>query len=212
MKRTNKHGKETAKPIQQPAFTTPAQELEEFKAKVLAMRYGEAIWLHLNDYPGWDRKISETGAALNCMTFGLIVWGKVSPTVNQEFRAAMAEVQRKSAELWPEYARLLKRNPDELKAYQKRYNRNRRRPKPDDVLHDARDLRQGRGRPRKLAARDAEIAHMHDVQGYSFGKIARKLKIYDKHGAPSGAQAHSAYRRYKVETETKFPPNSDTET
>jgi hypothetical protein len=48
MKRTNKHVKESAKPAQQPAFKTPAQELEQFKAKVLAMRYGGFIWLALN--------------------------------------------------------------------------------------------------------------------------------------------------------------------
>jgi hypothetical protein len=213
MKRTNKHIKETPKPAQQPAFKTPAQELEQFKAKVLAIRYGETIWLELNAYPfeEWGRKISATGYELYIATFGLATWGKISATVNEEFSAALGEVQRKADELWPQFARLLRRVPDELKAYQKRYNRNRRQPK-HVVFRDARDLRQEPGRPRKLATRDAQIAYLRDVQGCSFGQIARMLKIYDKHGAPSGAKACSAYRRYGAETETKLPLNSDTET
>src|ERR1035437_1877331 len=199
MKRTNKNVKETAKPAQQSAFKTPAQELAEFKTKVLAMRYGEFIWRDLNAYPfeEWGRKLSATGYELYVGTFGLMVWGKVSPTVNKEFMTALREIQHKADERWPEFARLLRRVPDELKAYQERYNRNRRSPN-HVVLRDARDLRQEPGRPRdqKLAERDAQIVYMKDVQGYSFGKIARKLKV-------GRSVAMSAYYRIKRNPPTR---------
>ena len=95
MKRTDKHVKETAKPAQQPPFKTPAQELEEFGAKVLAMRKGAAIWRNLDSQPWSDR-------------------GKILPGFFD------AEVERKANELWPEYARLLQCDPGALKAYRKR--------------------------------------------------------------------------------------------
>jgi hypothetical protein len=198
MKRTNKHVKETAKPAQQPAFKTPAQRLEEFKAKVLAMRYGEYLWMILDS--ATNREISRL----------------IGTTIRlEEFPAAFREATSRVPELWPEYLRLLRLNPDALKAYQYRAAWNGTwgwRLSDRGVPHVVDVLRRTRGRPRKLADRDAKIVHMHDVGKYSFGKIARKLKIYDKHGAPSGATAYSAYRRYKPKTETEFPLNSDTET
>ena len=48
MKSTNEHAQDTAKPAQQSAFRATAQELEEFKAKVLAMKHGPIIWLDLD--------------------------------------------------------------------------------------------------------------------------------------------------------------------
>lgn len=199
MKRTHKHVRENAKPTQQAAFKTPAQELEEFKAKVLAMRYGQIVQLKLDGCP-----------------IGL--WsGKLSCIVSdEEYHAADAEVRREFLEHWREYKRLLKLNPDALKAYQERQRAYQEQAKSlaarAQCLFTVGEL-QRRGAPRKQVARDAKIVYLYDVQKYgSFGKIARKLKIYDKHGAPSGAKAYSAYRRYKVETETKSLPNSDTET
>jgi hypothetical protein len=47
-----------------------------------------------------------------------------------------------------------------------------------------------RGRPRKLAERDAQIVRMKDAQKYSFGKIAQKLRI-------GREVAESAYYRMK---------------
>jgi hypothetical protein len=212
MERTNKHVGAPAKPVQQPAFKTPAQELEEFKAKVLGMRNGLLIWVDL------DARLSMNETCQQAQDDGPLIrdaysfsewWQALEAVVPvKELPAAAGEIHRQVAELWPEYKRLLERNPDALKTYNKRYEQNRILRK---VRRGDREL-QGPGRTRKLAARDARIAHMHDVQGCSFGQIARKLKIYDKHGAPSGAKAYSAYRRYKVESETKFPPNSDTET
>jgi hypothetical protein len=103
MKRAKKHVKEKAKPVQQPAFKTPAQELEEFTAKVSAMRYGEYLWLVLDSAP--NRDISRL----------------LGTTIRlEEFPAAFREAKSQVPELWPEYLRLLRLNPDALKAYQYR--------------------------------------------------------------------------------------------
>lgn len=222
MKRTDKHVKKTAKPAQ-PAFKTPAQELLEFEAKVLATKYGPVIWMALtmeesdNDprlLSEWVAMVLTPFPAILRRSFPntLVDKDSAAPLADRLLHAAMREVGSKVDELWPEYVGLLNRSPDELKAYRERYNQNRL---PPDTIVRPRELRQEPGRPRnqKQAARDAKIVYLYDVQKYgSFGKIARKLKIYDKHGAPSGAKAYSAYRRYKVETETKSLPNSDTET
>jgi hypothetical protein len=182
MKRTTKHAKENAKAIQ-PAFKTPAQELAEFKAKVLAMRYGQIVQLKLDGCP-----------------IGL--WsGKLSCIVSDEqYHAADAEVRRGFLEHLREYKRLLKLNPDALKAYmegQRAYQEQAKSLAARAGIFTVGEL-QRRGAPRKQTARDAKIVYLYDVQKYgSFAKIAQKLKIYDKHGAPSGAKAHSAYRRFK---------------
>jgi hypothetical protein len=148
MKRTTKHIKETAKPAQPPTYKTPAQELEEFKAKVLAMRYGELIWYQLGAYSfsEWTT-LSATGFD-----------GKL-----------LNELRDKSDELWPEFVRLLGLNPDALEAFQERFKQN---------LRLLRALQgPGRPRNPKLALRDEQIVCMHDLGKDSFGKIARKLRI-----------------------------------
>jgi|SRR5271157_33150 len=208
MERTNKHVKERAKPAQQPACRTPAQELEEYKAKVLAMKHGLLIWLDL------DARVTINQTCPQAMEDGPLIrdaysfseWMEAlrANVPVEKFPAALGEVQGKVDELWPEYACLLKRDPDALKAYIKRYKQNCTLHR---VRRGVRDLN-GPGRTRKLAARDALIVYMKDVQNYTFGRIARKLRI-------GRAVASSAYYRMKKQTrgtETKFPLNSDTET
>jgi hypothetical protein len=72
----------------------------------------------------------------------------------------MREVGSKVDELWPEYVRVLERNPDELRAYRERYKQNRL---PPDVVVRPRELRQEPGRPRdqKLAERDELIYSLY---------------------------------------------------
>lgn len=213
MKRTTKHGKEAAKPAQQPIFKTPVQELKEFKAKVLAMKHGLLIWVDLDARVSVNQTCQQANEDNSLIrdAYSFWEWTEALKAIVplEEFGAALDEVRGKVAELWPEYKRLLKSIPDAQNAYNERYNQNCALHK---VARGLRDLKEP-GRRRELAARDAKIVYLYDVQKYgSFGKIARKLKIYNKHGAPSGAKAYSAYRRYKMETKTKSPPNSDTET
>lgn len=146
MKRTTKHRKEAAKPAQQPAFKTPVQELEEFCAKVLAMKYGEFIWLNLAAYP-----VREIGMLI----------GTTIPI--EEFSAAFREAKTNLPKLWPEYMRLLRLNPDELKAYSYKVAFNGSwEYRFNDVFYAARDLlRPGVGAPRKQAVRDALIYSLY---------------------------------------------------
>lgn len=214
MKRTNKHVKETAKPAQPPAYKTPAQQLEEFKARVLAMKHGPVIWMALTmEESDNDPRLLSEWAAMVLAPFPAILRRSfpntlvdkdlAAPLADRLVRAAMREVGSQVDELWPEYVRLLNRNPDELKAYRERYNQNRL---PPDTVVRPRELRQEPGRPRnqKQAERDAQILHMKDAQGLTFGRIARKLRI----GREVAATAY--YRMKHEEAVTKFPLNSDT--
>jgi hypothetical protein len=193
MKRTDKHVKETAKPAQQPGFKTPAQELEEFKAKVLAMRYGLLIWVDLTARVSMNQicQQAQDDGPLIRDAYSFWEWTEALKAIVpvEEFGAALDEVRGKVAELWPEYACLLKRDPDALGAYNNRYNQN-------CLLHKVRrgdrELR-GPGRTRKLAARDTQIVYMKDVQKYTFGRIARELRI-------GREVAMSAYYRMKKQT------------
>ena len=206
MKRTSKHVKEPAKPTQQPAFKTPARELEEFKARVLATKHGPVIWMALTmEESDNDPRLLSEWVAMVLAPFPAILRrsfpntpvdkDSAAPLADRLLYAAMREVESKVDELWPEYVGLLNRNPDELKAYRERYNQNRL---PPDTVVRPRELRQEPGRPRnqKLAERDKQIVDMHDVDKYSFGKIARKLKI-------GREVAMSAYYRMKRNTPTR---------
>ncbi|MGA3315738.1 MAG: hypothetical protein ABSC64_04790 [Candidatus Korobacteraceae bacterium] len=190
MKRTNKHVKETAKPVQPPAYKIPAQQLEEFKAKVLAMRYGELIWLGLDARVAW--RVHETG---DDRLYSLSQWGVKFMTLVPPLEAGIAlrELEGKQHELWPEYVRLLKRNPDELKAFQERYNQTKRL--LNDLLGDRRDLlRQGPGAPRKLAERDALIYSLYKQEKKTDQQVANILE--HKHGIKMSRQAvRRAYDR-----------------
>lgn len=201
MKRTDKHVKETAKPAQQPAYKTSAQELQEFKARVLAMKHGPVIWMAqtMEESDNDPRLLSEWVAMVSAPFPATLRRSFPNTPVDKDsaalladrlLYAAMREVGSTVDGLWPEYARLLKRNPDELKAYRESYNQNRL---PPNTVSRPRELRQGPGAPRKLAERDAQIVYMHDVGKYSFGKIARKLKI-------GREVAMSAYYRTKRNT------------
>ncbi len=198
-KRTMKRGKETAKSAQQPAFRTPAQELEDFKAKVLAMKHGAVIWMSLTMYDVDDQRLLSEWVEMILAPFPAMLRQYfpntctdnrlAAPLGDELLGAAMHEVENKTDELWPEYKHLLERNPDELKAYRERYNQNRL---PPDFAIRPRELPQ-RGRPRKqtLAERDAQIVYMKDVQNYSFGQIAQKLNM-------GREVCESAYYRMKV--------------
>jgi hypothetical protein len=177
MTSTSKHGKETAKPVQRSAFKAPAQELEEFKAEVLAMRYGLLIWVDLTARVSINQTCQQANEdsplIRDAYSFGEWTEALRAVVPVEEYPAALAEVRGKVDELWPEYARLLKRDPDALSAHNKRYEQNCIMHK---VRRGVRELK-GPGRMRKLAGRDAQIVYMKDVQNYSFGQIARKLKI-----------------------------------
>jgi hypothetical protein len=180
MKRTTKHGKGAAKPAQQPAFKTPAQELEEFGAKVLGMKYGEFIWRNLNAYP-----VREIGMLI----------GTAIPI--EEFSAAFREAKTKLPELWPEYMRLLRLNPDELKAYSYKVAFNGSwEYRFNDAFYAARDLlRPGVGAPRKQAVRDALIYSLYK-QGTKKTDQQVATILEHKHGIKMSRQAvRRAYDR-----------------
>jgi hypothetical protein len=208
MKRANKHVKGTAKPVQQRAFKRPAQELQEFKAKVLALKHGPVIWCSLSMEEsddnmrillGWVEEVLAPFPALLSQFFPNTLIDTPTKMAGARFladrllRQALHEVGSKVDELWPEYRSLLELNPDELKTYRDRYNQNRL---PPDFAERPRELRQGPGAPRKQAARDAQIAYMKDKRNYTFGQIARKLEIPRQ-------SVSSAYYRMKGHTPTR---------
>ncbi len=181
MKSTNKHGREPGKT----AFKTPAQELQGFKAKVLALEHGPAIWMALTmeesgDDPHllseWAETVLAPFPAMLAQHFpnGVADREMGRPLADRLFRHAMREVGSNVDELWPEYMRLLERNPEELKAYRERYKPNRL---PPDFAVRPRELRKGPGRTRTNATRDEQIREMHVSQKRTFGQIARKLGI-----------------------------------
>jgi len=61
MTRRNKNNEESVKPVKEPAFKIPAQELEVFKAEVLAMKHGPIIWLDLDaSVSEWTEELRTT--------------------------------------------------------------------------------------------------------------------------------------------------------
>lgn len=177
MTSTSKHGDELTR---QEAFKTSAQELEEFIAKVCAMKYGLYLWAFLDSAPNWE--------------ISRLIGTKIRL---EDFPAAFREAKSQVSELWPEYLRLLRLNPEALKAYNLRVVWNgswQWRLSDRGVPHVVDVLRQRPGRPREMAERDEQIWYMKEELNYKFVQIARELNL-----TPAVVRsAHERMKRKKV--------------
>jgi hypothetical protein len=199
MKRTNRHAQDTAKSAQQPAFKPPAQELEEFKAKVLAMRNGVLIWVEL------DARVSLNQICQQAQDDGPLIrdayswsawWQALEAVVPvKELLAAAGEIHRQVAELWPEYKRLLERDPDAREAYIQRYDQN-------CLLHKvrpgARELLPTIGAPPKFNLAREALELFQRQQRKNYRKIAEELNLkHRSEGDPTPCTAESVRKLLK---------------
>lgn len=188
------------------AFKTGARELGEFEAKVLAMEHGRLIWVLLARHEFYDGLIEEFAAML-CEP-GPAILARLFPNGfidNEDSRVLLGDatlstglrkLQSTLDKLWPEYARLLKRNRRAWEAYRKRYLQN---PRPPD-----RALPRERSRPREHAERDDLIYELYQHGQRSDQRVANMLE--QQYGIKMSRQAvHGAYEREKERRRLQTP-------